>query len=31
VYNRPSIAELAAWIDNAGGAAEALDLSRELD
>jgi nonribosomal peptide synthetase DhbF len=31
VYNRPSIAELAAWIDNVGGTAEALDLSRELD
>ena len=32
VYNRPSIAELAAWIDdNAGGGAEALDLSRELE
>jgi nonribosomal peptide synthetase DhbF len=31
VYNRPSIAELAAWIDNVGGAAEAPDLSRELD
>ncbi|SCX40487.1 non-ribosomal peptide synthetase [Variovorax sp. EL159] len=30
VYNRPSIAELAAWLDNVGGAAEALDLSREL-
>ncbi|MBT2335408.1 amino acid adenylation domain-containing protein [Variovorax paradoxus] len=31
VYNRPSIAELAAWIDdNAGGTAAALDLSREL-
>ncbi|MGO4605776.1 amino acid adenylation domain-containing protein [Variovorax sp. 2RAF20] len=31
VYNRPSIAELAAWLDNTAGAAEALDLSRELD
>ncbi len=31
VYNRPSIAELAAWLDGAGeGAAQALDLSREL-
>ncbi|MET3496379.1 non-ribosomal peptide synthetase [Variovorax boronicumulans] len=31
VYNRPTIAELAAWLDNEGGTAEALDLSRELD
>ncbi|WP_454907644.1 amino acid adenylation domain-containing protein [Variovorax gossypii] len=31
VYNRPTVAELAAWLDNAGGAAEALDLSRELE
>ncbi|HWT17590.1 MAG TPA: phosphopantetheine-binding protein, partial [Variovorax sp.] len=32
VYNRPSIAELAAWIDDsAGGGTQALDLSRELE
>jgi len=32
VYNRPTIAALAAWLDDsANGAAEALDLSRELD
>jgi nonribosomal peptide synthetase DhbF len=31
VYNRPTVAELAAWLDNSAGTAEALDLSRELD
>jgi len=30
VYNRPSIAELAAWIDDNAGTTEALDLSREV-
>ncbi|SFP91354.1 non-ribosomal peptide synthetase [Variovorax sp. 770b2] len=31
VYNRPTIADLAAWLDDAGGTTQALDLSRELD
>ncbi|SDD31921.1 nonribosomal peptide synthetase DhbF [Paracidovorax valerianellae] len=31
VYNRPSIAQLAGWIDKEGHTAEALDLSREID
>ncbi len=30
VYNRPSIAQLAEWIDQVGGQAESLDLSREI-
>ncbi|WCM89255.1 non-ribosomal peptide synthetase [Acidovorax sp. NCPPB 3576] len=30
VYNRPSIAQLAEWIDRAGDDAESLDLSLEL-
>ncbi|MBB4222732.1 non-ribosomal peptide synthetase [Variovorax guangxiensis] len=31
VYNRPTIAALAAWLDDNTEGAQALDLSRELD
>ncbi|SEK72199.1 nonribosomal peptide synthetase DhbF [Variovorax sp. YR750] len=31
VYNRPTVAALAAWLDDNTAGAEALDLSRELE